>query len=307
MAGSPFETVIPRNATLKHIVERYGPLAAEIPCGLQNCRTKNGHGFLVAFVVDGVENVGAIGHICGRNHFGTVWVEQEKVYREKENAKAISERLQRFLPEADRVLFHIQDTASKSQRLCQQHGLLTANAPEFFKFCADAARMHDGWLGEYAGKSFVREFRIKGSDFFIQDTPWTAARILRNDIERVQGHIQQGKLSDDELGRRANDIGNIARRWAAIADWITTADKALSCDNIIRVTSAYTERFGGSGIRVSKNRKWLLTFDYRKIGSEYGGWVQLFPLDANGTSSRVVESLLDTLHYENRRHHDPRR
>jgi hypothetical protein len=305
MAGSPFETVIPRHATLKHIVDRYGPLAEEIPCGLQNCRTKNGHGFLVAFIADGIEDVGAIGHICGRNHFGTVWVEQEKVYREKEKAKAISERLQRFLPEADRVLFHIQGTGPQLLRLCQQHELLATNAPKFFKYCADAARMHDGWVGKYAGNSFVREFRIEGADFFIQDIPLTAARVLKYDIERVQSLIQQGKLPDDELAARANEIGNIAGRWETIASWITTADKALSCDNLARVTSAYAERVKGFEIRVSINRKWLLTFDYRKIDSEHRGWVRLFPLDANNTSSKG-ESLLDTLHYENRRNDDQR-
>lgn len=280
MVSSPFEAVIPRHATLKQIVDRYGPLAEEIPCGLQNCRTKNGHGFLVAFFADGIEGVGAIGHICGRNHFGSDWIEQEKTYREKENAKAISERLQRFLPEADRVLFHIHDTSPQLVRLCKQHELLAANAPKFFKFCADAARMHDGWVGMNAGSSFVREFRIEGADFFIQGTPLTAARILKNDIERVQGHIQQGKVPDDELGARANEIGNIARRWETISSWITTAYKALSCDNLARVTSAYAERVSGFEIRVSINRKWLLTFDYRKTDSEHGGWVQLFPLHA---------------------------
>lgn len=84
-----------------------------------------------------------------------------------------------------------------------------------------------GNIGFTHQDSSVRVARIDGAEFFTREAPTTATAILNDDIERVRGLIERGKLSEVALASRAAELGNIQARWDQITDWMTAARKAL--------------------------------------------------------------------------------
>ena len=273
MANSPFDTPIPRHAELQQILEGYGPLPEEIPCGLQNCRQSHGKGFIVSFIADGREAVGAIGHQCGRNHFGTSWVTQHKAYQTRLNDQKIEDRLRSFLPEADRVLAELSASSTRLHELLAIQSAIKTHAPTFFRACERAARSTDGWLGVDTPKGFDRQIKIEGAEFFPERTVKvsTEAQILRDDLERVRGHVANLKLDRDTLAGRVSDIGNAGQRWQSIADWMAAAERAIKPDNLGTLIAYLGDLVAGE-IRISLNRKRILVMGIRP-GEHRKDWI----------------------------------
>ena len=79
----------PRTVKLKAIIGHYA-FPNYHPCGLKNCRTRHGKGYLVV-AEDGRET--NIGHICGKTFFDADFVRMRRVYDADVRAKERRERL----------------------------------------------------------------------------------------------------------------------------------------------------------------------------------------------------------------------
>src|SRR6185437_14293129 len=144
----PTGVIIPRDATLLEIRDSYGPLADEVRCGLEGCRTPHKRGFTVAFSVpvDGAEGVGIVGHVCGKNAFGTGWIEAERVYDAKLRAAEADAARERFIGRAGRILPELGAVRPRLQKLNAARRAIEKHAAVVMKICSDAVRTSHGLI-----------------------------------------------------------------------------------------------------------------------------------------------------------------
>ena len=254
---SPFDTPIPANAVLSEIIGDYGPLPEYVRCGLLSCRTKNGKGFIVAFSVDGVSQVGAIGKDCGSIHFGVDWATQRGLYDQRRKKADLHARLTEFLPAADEITAEMTFTLPEMPLLREKHQLLLTKAPKFFRQCVEAIRSQNGTVRRQTPDHQIKLIRLQGQDFFLRETPLSEANNLRNDIQRVEQHIEANKMSPEQMALKAADIGNIRQRWSDVKQWIEAAKAALAPEHL---TELIPEKgsLDATEVRLSMNRKWIL-------------------------------------------------
>jgi hypothetical protein len=270
------ETLIPRGATLGHIIDRYGPLPDGIPCGLANCHRSHQSGFVVSFTCDGVEGVGRIGHKCARNLFGVLWKAAEKVYTANVNAAVLHARARSLAPAIEIVLPQVRAAIPRLQRLRAIRNAIEERVPLFFRVCTDAVRSHQGYLGTDTGNGFKAMVRIEGGEFYVTDPPYVPALVLFREMEGFEVFLA-GKNTPVAIERRVSDLANIEKRWQAIEAWMVAATRALRPEHLEPVCTFFTEQDLDS-VRLSKNNKKFLCWGFRAdIGED--NWVEVTRID----------------------------
>ncbi len=214
--------VIPRSALLLEISGQYGPLPDKLPCGLAGCRTPHQKGFLVAFQEkNGSRGLGRVGHICGRNHFGTSWTEAKNAFDRKMHADQVDEARQRFLarmgnvlPRLDRLVPIVTEIAS----------IRAALGPDVTRACTEAARGESGVIAIYSGRKLVHQHKLEGRSFWLTGGDLRhRVTSLQSDGSRFIDYLASPDADLREVERRLNGFSDVPQRWRAIRNCIESA------------------------------------------------------------------------------------
>lgn len=162
----PEGVTIPRDARLERIEESYGPLADAVHCGL--CATPHKTGYVVAFMRSNetARERGIIGHVCGHREFKETWTQAVARHEAELRDAEVREELKRFLESIGDIEPQLQELLARLEIYDAIYRLLSIDARDFMRHCADACRTGNGRLEgpNYSGRKLTH--RLEGQPFF---------------------------------------------------------------------------------------------------------------------------------------------
>lgn len=174
----------------------------KVHCGLEGCGTPHNKGFLVLFTEgDGATaKVGMVGHICGKNTFNTSWTAAELVYHARARAAEVKAAEERFRSRAGRILPDLQAAAPRVRTLIAAGGVLTKNAAEIMRICADAAKSRGGRIETYYGHEV---HRLAGVAFWRDGgTALLGVLRLQHEVEQFFSYLSSPEATRKEIDRQ---------------------------------------------------------------------------------------------------------
>ena len=225
VAEAPVSSIIPRSARLLEIVSQYGPLEDKLPCGLADCRTAHGKGFLVEFEADGGElGIGRVGHICGRNNFGASWTEAKDEFDRKVHAAQVEQRRQLFLSRMGEVLPGLD----RLSPLVGEIDRVRRTLDPVISVSAAAAK-GNGIIEVFRGGQVVHRHRLVSIPFWLTGGELgSRLATLRDDCTRFLEYLASGNVDLREVERRVTGFSDVPHRWKIIRNGIESALAATS-------------------------------------------------------------------------------
>ena len=203
----PTQTLIPRNAKLLSIRESYGPLAEEVRCGLEGCRTLHGRGFVVLFKIPASmepPQSGVVGHICGKNAFGADWKQAERVYDAQIRAEQVSAAKDRFQARAGRILPALKAALPRLEWQNKVRSILLRYAGQAMSLCVEATRSQNGYLKLRSSREDINLHCLKGAAFWSESNALALprARQLEMETSRFLNYLASAEPDMNEVERR---------------------------------------------------------------------------------------------------------
>lgn len=237
---SPFGIPIPRDATLIEITDSYGPLPEKVRCGREECGTRHGKGFVVAFKIACSDEVraGAVGHICGKRNFGVDWTMAKRKFEAKARSEQRMEAARRFTIDASELLPELRLVQARLRFTLEIQRLIVSHAPQVTKFCQDAAKSRNDRLVLVTSRGEFDLHRLAAPSFWIDTNVLERAQVTQLEAERLLHYIESDDASTVEVERRIVGMADFRRRCKSIHDYALKAAASTTPEELSKVLSA---------------------------------------------------------------------
>ena len=241
MPDIPTDVLIPRKAKLHRIESKYGPLEDEVRCGLEGCGTPHKHGFVVSFGDPDAEpgnNLGIVGHVCGKRSFGVSWVEAERIFDAKVRDAKVQAAAERFRAQAGHILPELEAALPRLKRHQNVREVLSRQVPMLMRVCQEAAEKNQGQIRLARGRDFVTVHQLEGRLFWMNDRALGRARELDLSIRDFVNFMNGSDAEPRDIERRLSQLGDVRHTWELVCKWMVAADSALRPQHLQSVMDA---------------------------------------------------------------------